>query len=93
MHGREARLPLEIEKADAVSETTQLGDVQHTIDRLCALKDKVFSDVSGNIQTSQTKQKEQFKRRKGLGELTRIKKGDTVCDNVWTVNIELVLSM
>ena len=76
MHGREARLPLEMEKTSAVHDPTQLQSVQHAIDRLQAVRE-IFSDVSKNIHISQEKQKHQYKQRKGL-ITSHIKEGDVV---------------
>ena len=61
-----------------MSQAVELGDVQVTIDRLCAVQDKVFSDVNKNITSSQAKQKEQYKCRKGLGQVAGIKEGNVV---------------
>lgn len=78
MHGREARLPLEVEKSEVVSDVTQLGDIQSTIDRLTSLREKMFPDASKNIDSAQKKQKEQYKRRRGSGQDIPIKKDDLV---------------
>ena len=43
MHGREAKLPLEIENSNVVSDVAQLGDIQDTIDRLTTLRTKIFA--------------------------------------------------
>ena len=77
MHGREARFPFEMEKASAVYDPIELGEVQRAIDRLHAVRE-IFSDVSKNIDTSQRKQKIQYQRRKGLGQNTHIKDGAVV---------------
>ena len=37
MHGREAKLPLEIENSNVGSDVAQLGDIQDTINRLTTL--------------------------------------------------------
>lgn len=52
MHGREARLPLEVEKSEVVTDVAQLGDVQGTIDRLTTLRE-MFPDASKNIESAQ----------------------------------------
>ena len=63
MHGREARFPLEVEKSTEVNgyEDGKFGDVQKTVRRLRALKEKIFPEVSKNIDTSKDKQKKQYK--------------------------------
>ena len=78
MHGREARLPLEVEKSEVVSDVAQLGDVQDTIDRLTALREKMFPDASKNIESAQKKQREQYKQRRGSRQEVPIKEGDLV---------------
>ena len=78
MHGREAKLPLEIENSNVVSDVVQLGDIQDTIDRLTTLRAKIFADASKNIDSAQKKQKEQYQQRSGLGQAVPIKEGDLV---------------
>ena len=68
MHGREARLPLEVEKAQPIADTKQLPEIDRRIDQLTKLKDKIFPAVMANIDMAQTKQKEQYCQRKGLGK-------------------------
>ena len=68
MHGREARLPLEVEKAQPIADTKQLPEIDRRIDQLTKLKDKIFPAVMANIDMAQTKQKEQYRQRKGLGK-------------------------
>lgn len=38
-----------------VSDVTQLGDIQSTIDRLTALRENMFPDASKNIDSAQKK--------------------------------------
>ena len=78
MHGREARLPLEVEKSEVVSDVAQLGDVQGTIDRLTALREKMFPDASKNMESAQKRQREQYKQRRGSRQEVPIKEGDLV---------------
>ena len=80
MHGREARFPLEVEKSTEVNgyEDGKFGDVQKTLRRLQALKEKIFPEVSKNIDTSQDKQKKQYKKRREIDQGTVIKEGDLV---------------
>ena len=78
MHGREARFPLEAEESSVITGVAELGDVQHTIERLSELREKIFASANKNIEASQKKQKEQYKKRKGLGEDRHIKEGDLV---------------
>ena len=59
MYGREARFPFEMEKASAVYDPIELGEVQCAIDRLRAVRE-IFSDVSKNIDTSQRKPVKKF---------------------------------
>ena len=68
MHGSEARLPLEVEKAQPIADTKQLPEIDKRIDQLTKLKDKIFPAVMANIDMAQTKQKEQYRQRKGLGK-------------------------
>ena len=68
MHGREARLPLEVEKAQPIADTKQLPEIDRRIDQLTKLKDKIFPAVMANIDMAQTKLKEQYCQRKGLGK-------------------------
>lgn len=77
MHGREARLPLEVEKSEEIS-SGQLGDVQVAIDRLETVRKDIFPQVSERIDKNQSKQKELYKQRKGLDKSSGIKKGDLV---------------
>lgn len=78
MHGREAWFPLEVEKSTIRCDIGELGSVEDTIDRLTTLKEKIFVDAKKNIDVSQTKQKDQYKRRKGIGEDVKFKEGDMV---------------
>ena len=78
MHGREAKLPLEIENSNVVSDVVQLGDIQDTIDRLTTLRAKIFADASKNIDSAQKKQKEQYQQHRGLGQAVPFKEGDLV---------------
>ena len=85
MHGQEARFPLEVEKSTEVNgyEDGKFGDVQKTVRRLQALKEKTFPEVSKNIDTSQDKQKKQSKKRRELDQGTILKEGDLVlCFNM-----------
>ena len=65
-YGREARLPLEAEKFNAIDDPTQLADVQEGIDCLNKLREKIFPLAKKNVDDSQTTRKEQYCRRKGL---------------------------
>ena len=73
MHGREARFPLEVEKSIIACDVEELGSIEDTIDRLTTLQQKIFVDAKKNIDSRQTKQKDQYKRRKGIGEDVRFK--------------------
>lgn len=77
MHGREARLPLEAEKSTVISDPSQLADVTNVVHRLNVVREKIFPTAKKNIDTSQSKQKEQYRRRKGL-VMANISVGDTV---------------
>ena len=57
MHGRQAKFPMEIEKTEAVSDVTKLGDMQNTIDSLISLREHIFSKAHQNITKSQSKPK------------------------------------
>ena len=74
MHGREARFPLEVEK----SEVNELGNVHETLSCLQKLRAKVFPEVSKNIDASQSRQKAQYKRRRGVDQSMQVKEGDVV---------------
>ena len=76
MHGREARLPLEAENR-TVTSPSQLAEMTQTIDRLSKIRENIFPKVRANIESSQTKQKEQYSRRKGIVKRT-IHVGNTV---------------
>ena len=82
MYGREARLPLEAEKSSVIVDPSQLADVQQTIDRLSRVREKIFPAASKNIESSQSKQKDQYHKRKGLQ-----KKGICVGDTVLRLNM------
>ena len=77
IHGREARLPLEVEKADFIADSKQLPEINRIIEQLTKLKDEIFPAVMANIDIAQTRQKDQYSKRKGLGK-QEIKVGDTV---------------
>ena len=77
MHGREARLPLEVEKADVIAGSKQLPEINGRIEQLTKLKEEIFPAVMANIDIGQTRQKDQYSKRKGLGQ-QEIKVGDTV---------------
>ena len=77
MHGREARLPLEVEKADFIAGSKQLPEINGRIEQLTKLKEEIFPAVMANIDIAQTRQKDQYSKRKGLGQ-QEIKVGDTV---------------
>ena len=68
MHGREARLPLEVEKADFIADSKQLPEINGRIQQLTKLKDELFPAVMANIDIAQTRQKYQHSKRKGLGK-------------------------
>ena len=74
MHGREARFPLEVEK----SEVTELGNVHDTLSSLQTLRAKVFPEVSKNIDASQNRQRDQYKRCRGVDQSFEVKEGDLV---------------
>ena len=82
MYGREARLPLEAEKSCVIADPSQLADVQQTIDRLSRVRENIFPTALKNIESSQSKQKEQYRKRKGLQ-----KKGIHVGDTVLRLNM------
>ena len=91
MHGREARLPLEIEKANIDDDdiTAPVG-IEATIGHLQQVKEKIFPKVSENIEKSQKRQKVQYQMRKGDSGLT-IQEGhkheDTWCGPYKVLNI------
>ena len=77
MYGREAKLPLEVEKAGVPVDSDQLPCVERRIEQLSNLKDSIFPAVKINIEKAQKKQKEQYSKRRGQGK-QHIKVGDTV---------------
>ena len=77
MYGREAKLPLEMEKADAIVDIEQLPEVDQRIEQMSKVKDEVFPAVKANIIKAQAKQKEQYRKRRGLVK-QHIEVGDTV---------------
>ena len=78
MYGREAKLPLEVEKEKIDSKSNELGEVEQAINHLQSIRDEVFPVVVSNIDASQKKQKDQYTRRKGLIQTSNIKEGDLV---------------
>ena len=69
IHGREARLPLEVEKAQPIADSLIPSSYQKlTAESINSLKNKIFPAVMANIDMAQTKQKEQYRQRKGLGK-------------------------
>ena len=78
MYGREAKLPLEVEKGKIDSKSNELGEVEQAINHLQSIMDEVFPVVVSNIDASQKKQKDQYTRRKGLIQTSNIKEGDLV---------------
>ena len=77
MYGREAKLPLEVEKADVPVCSDQLPCIERRIEWLSNLKDSIFPAVKTNIEKAQKKQKEQYRKRRGQSK-QHIKVGDTV---------------
>ena len=73
MHGKEARLPLEVDK----SRPTEDFDITSTIARLEKVREQIFPIAKKNIELSQEKQKEQYRKRKGLRK-TNSQAGDLV---------------
>ena len=55
MHGRQAKFPMEIEKTEAVSDVTKLGDMQNTINSLISLREHIFPKAHQNITTNKKK--------------------------------------
>ena len=76
MHGREARFPLEAENSEITS-VSQLGDVQQAVRHLKEMRNKVFPQVKENIENSQERQKQQYRKRKGA-VVNSIQVGQTV---------------
>ena len=76
MHGREARFPLEAENSEITS-VSQLGDVQQAVHHLKEMRNKVFPQVKENIENSQERQKQQYRKRKGA-VVNSIQVGQTV---------------
>ena len=62
MHGREARLPIEVE----MSKPTVKPDLDTTIARLRKLKEEVHPVAKENIEKSQHEQKLQYQQHKGV---------------------------
>ena len=60
MYGREAKLPLEVEKEKIDSKSNELGEVEQAINHLQSIRDEVFPVVVSNIDASQKKQKYQY---------------------------------
>ena len=65
---------MEVEK----SEVSELGNVHDTLSCLQTLRAKVFPEVSKNIEASQNRQKDQYKRRRGVDQSMEVKEGDLV---------------
>lgn len=77
VYGREARLPLEVEKTDAVIAIDPAPELDRRIAQLIKIKEDIFPSVKSNIDKAQVKQKEQYSRRRGLSS-QHISVGDTV---------------
>lgn len=73
MHGREARLPMEVEKLS----TTLDVNIDTTIERLRRVREEIFPIAKKNIEESQERQKRQYRQRKGVRNLN-LKVGDLV---------------
>ena len=73
MHGREARFPLETSKV----KPTVSPDIQTTIERLQNLREEIYPVAKANIVSSQERQKEQFRKRKGVRKIN-FQVGDVV---------------
>ena len=95
MYGREAKLPLGVEKADVpVDSDLQLPCIEWRIEQLSNLKDSIIPAVKTNTEKAQKNQKEQDSKRSGQGKqhtkadntairlnmLKRTKKGHKVGD-------------
>ena len=76
MHGREARLPTEVQHA-AMPDDSSSPNVASVIDRLQKVKEEIFPQAKKNIDKSQKKQKEHYLKRKGLYKPS-FKAGDMV---------------
>ncbi len=77
MHGPEARFPLEAERASIVSQNVMSGDIEERICCMKKLKDSIFPVAKSNIENSQSKQKQQYQKRKGVIK-TNIRVGNQV---------------
>ena len=79
MHGREARLPLQVEKSGvSTSPTSNVQEkIEHTLQHMASLKESVYPAALENIEKAQQKQKEQYRARKGIKQ-SNIKEGDIV---------------
>ena len=74
MHGREARYPLEAEKA---SYQYLFPDIQERVNSMTKIKDSLFPIAKKNIDESQRRQKKQYRKRKGIAK-TNVSPGDSV---------------
>ena len=83
MFGREPRFPLEVESAcepaseQDFTEMLQTVDAEVFLEKLIEKQDEVFKTVDKRIQEAQKKQKEQYKKRKGIVDY-KFKIGDKV---------------
>lgn len=77
MHGREARLPSEVDGLNPIQIPSQPPDVTSIIAHLARIKEEVFPVAESNIKQAQKKQKEQYRRRKGITK-PGFKVGDVV---------------
>ncbi len=77
MHGREARIPFEAEQATLITSPDQLASVEERVQQLQQVRDKIYPIAKANIDSSQKKQKKQYKRWKGI-QPNRLKVGDLV---------------
>ena len=63
MHGREACLPMEVEKSNSATDAS----IDTTIERLQKVRQEIFPVAKQNIDESQQCQKRQYRQRKGVG--------------------------
>ena len=73
IYGKEVKLPLEVKKAVAIVDIDQLPGIHHRTDQISKVKDEIFSDVKANIIKAQNKQKEQYRKRRGVGKQHTLK--------------------
>ena len=83
MFSREPRFPLEAEKEgerasmEDIFESLQSADVEDVLEKLIQKQQEIFKAADGRIVEAQKKQKEQYKKRKGIIDY-QFKEGDKV---------------